>query len=58
MEADALVGTAGIIHIPCISRKEETEKIAATAPTAENSPAPRKSLRASSWPYKNTPATN
>jgi len=26
MEADAQVGTAGIIHIPCISRKEETAK--------------------------------
>jgi hypothetical protein len=26
MEADALVGTAGIIHIPCISRKEEAAK--------------------------------
>jgi hypothetical protein len=34
MEADALVETVGIIHIPCISRKEEAAKTGAVVKIA------------------------
>jgi len=34
MEADALVGTAGIIPIPCTSRKEDAAKTGAVVKIA------------------------
>ena len=55
-EDDAPEEIVGITLTPCISRKGEAGKIGAAAMTEENSPAPRKSPRASPWPFDITPA--
>ena len=49
MADDAPEGIDGIIPIPCISLKEEVEKIDAAAPTVANFPVPKKSHSGNSW---------
>ncbi len=49
---DGPEGTAGIIPIPCISRKEEADRTAAAVMIVENSPGPKRYPRVSSWLLK------